>query len=208
MVGIKKKIYNPNAMSHSKNQAFLPLCLTLTAVALSTLGIKKAASQTVSFNVNSDMDFGIIEYETSHYGQIQLGTNGSVTIIGTGLTYDSGAHPAQMTLTANPASGVLEIKCEALGHVKNADGSVSLSISPTKISIGTGLPYASATECEGTDTGQSPAAVIDLSVTPTPIIYLGGSLIINTNELNNAGSTSYSSSNPSGGPIAIRVLYQ
>ena len=53
------------------------------------------AQQAVTITPVTDMDFGDVEYESTHGGNIQLGTNGTVVLAGaTGITLGAAATTA------------------------------------------------------------------------------------------------------------------
>lgn len=171
------------------------------------LGSISAAVAQITFAINADLSFGLIEYSTTHSGQVRIGTNGNVTLTGSGLMYVSGAFPANVRITAIPASGILDIKCRANGSLRGNSTGSALTMNRLQISIDTGVNYDAANLCAGIAGGNPVAVSVDLAVSPTPIVLIGGRLVVGAGALNNT-NTSYSSANAGGQHIRLRVVYQ
>lgn len=158
----------------------------------------------ITLNKNSDMHFGKVEYSSSHNGAVRLGTNGNVSVIGSGLVYVSGGNAANVSVTAGN-SDVIEIKCDTSGTLTPDGGGSELTIENTEVAINSGTAFGSGQECHGIGGADQPAATVDLSVTANPTILIGGEVVIPANELS---ALEYSTGNAGGSPITLSVTFQ
>lgn len=167
-----------------------------------------AASAAIVLTLNSNINFGIIEYQTTHSGNISIGTNGAVTLTGSGLMYDTGATPGRISVTPSPATGVLIIKCDSTAKLKSNTGNTILNMNNIQVSVNSGVAYGSGSLCQGIKNSDPAATTVNLASSPAPIIYIGGNLVIPSNALTSAAATSYSSTNSGGKAVTVRVIYQ
>lgn len=157
----------------------------------------------ISLTKNTDMDFGLVEYDSVHSGSIQLGTNGTVTLSGaTGLTLGAASTTAGDVDVSGDGNSVVEISCETGGTLTDG-GSNTLTLSATEIAIDTGAAAGSGTSCAGL---ASVATTVDLSVNATPKILMGGTLDVGADAID--GSFSYDTAAAGGDPVTLRVVYQ
>ena len=157
-------------------------------------------AQTVQFSSVSGMDFGLIEFASSHSGTLTMGTNGSASLSGSGLFYQNDGNPGQITIIGN--SGVVEVKCEPTATLS---GNTTLTISDIEARAGSGGPPGTGSACGGIGGGDPATLVIDLGATPNARIYFGGKLNIPANALS---SGSYSSSTGGGDPMTLSAMFQ
>ncbi len=155
-----------------------------------------------TFSSNSDISFGIIEFATSHLGQLTIGTNGGVSLTGSGLFYQGDATVGQAVITGD--SGIIEIRCSASAILGAQDGGGTLTITPIEISLNSGVAAGAGNICNGTS--GNVAMVIDLSVTSDPRILIGGTLNIPSQALNS--STTFTSITSGGDSISISAVFQ
>ena len=162
--------------------------------------ITKAA---ISLTKNTDMDFGDVEFATTHGGQIQLGTDGTVVLTGaTGLTLGAAATTAGDVDVSGDGASVVEISCETGGTLTDG-GANTLTLSATEFTTGAGGAPGSGTACAGL--GTTPGTV-DLSVTATPKVLIGGTIDVTGNAI--AVSATYDTAAAGGDPMTLRVVYQ
>ncbi|PZP57482.1 MAG: hypothetical protein DI586_00155 [Micavibrio aeruginosavorus] len=165
--------------------------------------ISPAFAQTVQMALDSNMNFGLIEYSSFHSGELTLGTNGAVNLTGSGLYYQGGAVPAQISITGS--TGIVEIRCDDTGALASSSGS-PIPISDIEVAVDTGLPPGSADECEGAGGGAPDALVIDLDNSPNPKLFFGGKLNISSGAL--SGESSFTSSNGGGASLTLSAVFQ
>ena len=149
----------------------------------------------------SDVTFGSIAFSTSYSGSLRLGTDGNLTIIGSGMVSSNDSQAGHVIITS-PDSGIVEIKCRATGQMI-APGATTLDIVDTEISVDTPQVFGSGDACGGT-TGASPvAATVNLATNPDPDIFIGGRINI-PGPITLPGNVSYSSI---GGGQAITLSF-
>ena len=180
------------------NHRLLRACgMTLAALIVPAL----AWAQSVQFGSAAGMHFGLIEFATPHMGDITLGSNGGVSLTGTGLIYQGNAVPGQISITGN--TGVVEVKCEATATLGGAN---TLSITNIDISPYSGVAPGAGTPCQGIGGADPTAVVLDLGSTPNPRLYFGGKLNIPMNGLSVSGR--YESNASGGDPVTISAVFQ
>lgn len=180
---------------------FLILCLSLVMWPQHMLHAAKPVDPVV-LSKGDDIDFGFLEFDVTHSGTLQLGTNGVLNVTGTGLASDLATSSGVVTVTA-PATGIVEVRCTNTGKLKN--GNSSLDLTGVEIAVNTGLPFGSGSACQGTRNNDPTAAVIDLAATPTPNILIGGQMSVPANSLN-AGT--YTSATGGGSAITLAITIQ
>jgi len=152
---------------------------------------------------NTDMDFGIVDYAAVHSGSIQLGTNGTPVLSGaTGLTLSGGTPTAGDVDVSGDGASIIEISCETGGTLTDG-GANTLTLSATEFTTGAGGAPGTGTACAGL--GTTPGTV-DLSVTATPTILMGGTLDTTADAID--VSATYSTASAGGNPVTLRVVYQ
>ena len=157
----------------------------------------------ISLTKNTDMAFGDVEYATTHAGDIQLGTDGTVVLTGTtGLTLGVAATTAGDVDISGDGASIIEISCETGGTLADAAAN-TLTLSAVEFTTGAGGAPGTGTACAGL--GTTPATV-DLAVTATPKVLMGGTINVNGNAI--ATSDTYSTTNAGGDPVTLRVVYQ
>lgn len=145
-------------------------------------------------NVN-DMDFGTIDYTGTAAGTVELDANGGT------LTGSAGYTPAAATGTTgsfdiNGATGqTVDISCETSGVI--SDNTNTLNLTSTEVRVD-----GSDTACAGL--GTSPVAFVLTAGTDT--VNVGATIDIPGGGIAAAGT--YNTSNTSGDPVTVRVVYQ
>jgi len=152
----------------------------------------------------SDIDFGVLEYDATYNGQVRLGTNGALTVTGTGLAISGTGVPGQVSIAATPAD-VVEVKCRRNVRLRSSTGD-ALTINRTEAAIDTGVPFNSGTRCDNLGGGRAPVAVIDIAANPNPTVLIGGRIRINAGA--NLISGEYNSINSGGRAMRVRVIFQ
>ncbi len=165
--------------------------------------IPPSFAQTVQMAVDSNMNFGLIEYASIHSGEMTLGTNGAVNLTGGGLYYQGGAVPAQISITGS--TGVVEIRCDETGAL-GSSGGPPIPITNIEVSLDTGLPPGAANNCRGASGASPDALVIDLDNSPNPKLFFGGKLEISQGAL--SGENSFTSSGGSGSSLTLSAVFQ
>ena len=157
-----------------------------------------------SVSSNSNLNFGLIEFDSNHMGELTLGTNGGVSLTGSGLFYQGNAMPGQITL--GDTTGIVEIRCDATSIMGGNAGGGSLTVTDIEASVSTGLPAGSATPCQGVGGSDPAAALVNLDSNPNARVLFGGKLNIGSGALN--GGRTYSSSSAGGSPLTISIVFQ
>jgi len=163
-----------------------------------------ANAQQMSLVTNADMNFGIIEFDSSYNGVVSLGTNGNLVVTGTGLIGSGVTSAGDVKLMA--ATGVIEVRCSDSALLKEVRGA-KLFIDNIEVSINNGVSHGSGTTCLG-NKGRSPiTALLDMSVTPNPNILIGGQVIITQNDsLYDTGN--YSTQLGGAKPVELSFVFQ
>ncbi len=157
----------------------------------------------ITLTKNSDIFFGSLDYDATHSGTLQLGTDNNITLIGgSGIAHDGSSTVGSITAGGTPAD-VIEVKCTATGNMK-LQGS-SMSVQNTEIAIDSGVAFGSGFACQGVRNNNPPATTVDLAVNPSPVILIGGETIIPANGL---ASGTYVTFGQGTSPITIRVIFQ
>ena len=157
-----------------------------------------------SVSSNSSLNFGLIEFDSNHAGELTLGTNGGVSLTGTGLFYQGNAVPGQITL--GDITGNVEIRCDATSIMAGTSGGSSLNVSNIEAAVSIGVSAGSGNACQGVAGADPAAVVISLDSNPNAHVLFGGKLTIPSGALN--GGKTYSSSAASGSPLTISIVFQ
>jgi len=157
----------------------------------------------ITLSKTKDMDFGIIDYNPSHSGLIQLATNDTVTLSGaSGLVLGGGTPAAGDITIGGDGQSIVEISCETSGTL--SDGTANnLNLQSIEYAIDTGVAFGAGTACAGL--GTSPF-LVDLVSNPAPRILLGGEIDVSGDAI--AVSSLYSTTNAGGDPVTVQVVYQ
>lgn len=156
-----------------------------------------------SITVNSNMGFGLIEFAPSHQGELALGSNGGVSLTGTGLFYQGGAVAGQITIVGD--DGVVEFRCSDKSILGGNKGG-TLEVTDIEASVGTGVSSGSGTACKGASSSSPDPIILDLGAAPDPRIYFGGKLDIPFGGI--TSSQEYETSNGSGAPLSVNAVFQ
>ena len=157
--------------------------------------------------LNSDMDFGIVEYGAGHTGTIELGTDGAVAITGaTNLAPGAGSTPAAGSVTITGDTGALvNIRCETGGTLDDGAAGAAMTLAATEIVVGAGLPFddGGASDCAGLGAD----AIASQALTGGSItILMGGSIAIGVDAITASGV--YNTTGGNGGtPVQLTVNY-
>lgn len=176
------------------------ICLTLLALSLIiTSNVMAQVIESVS-----DINFGSYDFSSSYNVQIQLGTDGNASVIGTGVSFNGGESAGQIRITS-PDTGIVEIKCGATAQLTDPTAT-SLTIENIEIAINTGVSFGNGSACHGVGGGDAIAAIIDIDAIPDPNVYIGGEISISgaitlpTDHVYNSTGT--------GTPVALSIVIQ
>ena len=154
-----------------KRANILALLSLSASLLLAPSGIRAQVIQSIS-----DMDFGSYDFSTSYSVQFQLGTNGNLNVVGTGVVFNGGESAGQIRITS-PDTGIIEIKCTNIAELTDPTAT-SLAIQNIEIAVNTGVPFGSGNTCDGIGAGDNIATTIDMDANPDPDVYIGGQVII------------------------------
>ncbi len=152
----------------------------------------------------SSISFGDFDFALTYNGNIQLGTNNTLNVTGSGISYNGGATRGHLRVTS-PATGIIQIKCTAFAEMVSS-GASNLAINELEIAITTGVAFGSGNECAGIGGGDAIAASVDLDANPNPDIYIGGEIDITT-PINLPASHNYTTAG-TGTPLILSVIVQ
>ena len=155
--------------------------------------------------LNSNMDFGIVEYAAGHTGTIQLGTDGNVAIAGaTALTVGAGSTPAagSVDITGDANTNV-SIRCETGGTLDDAGAGAALTLANVEVTVGAGAAFGGGTACAGL--GADAIASQSLGGTGTITILMGGSIAVGVDAITASGT--YDTATGTGNPVQLTVNY-
>ena len=157
----------------------------------------------ISLAKTQDMNFGTIEYDAVHTGQIILGTDGSVSLggAGNGILLGGTAKAGQIGISGDNKS-IIEISCSGVGSLSDGFGQ-SLPLTAVEYAIDNGVAGVAGTACNGL--GIAPS-LIDLSAQSTPEILMGGTVDVGSSAITN--DANFSTANAGGSPVTLRVVYQ
>lgn len=152
----------------------------------------------------SSLDFGSFDFALSHNVTIQLATNGSLSVIGSGAVSNGGESVGHIRITS-PDTGLLNIKCSATAVLSDPTA-VDLTIDQIEMAVNTGTSFGNAFACHGTGAGAAPAVIIDVSALNDPDIYIGGQVVVN-NVSSFPSDRTYSTVG-AGSPISFSIVVQ
>ena len=157
----------------------------------------------VSAIKGNDMNFGLIEYDVAHSGDVLLGTDGSVQLSSaSGLNISGGSATAADISFSGDTNSTIEISCET-GGVLSASNGDTLTLSNVEFALDSGVSAGAGTACTGLGTASS---TIDLSANPTPTMFFGATVNIASNAIST--SSNFSTTQAGGDQVTIRVVYQ
>lgn len=152
----------------------------------------------------SDLGFGSFDFDTTYNATIQLATNGSLNIIGSGIVSNGGETAGQIRITS-PDTGLVDIKCSS-SAVLSDPTATDLTISSIEISVNSGVSFGSGDACNGVGAGDAVAVTVDMDALPDPNIFIGGEIVINS-AITLPTDHTYSSSG-AGTPVTLSVVVQ
>ena len=182
----------------------IKMAVSPTLAADITVDASVVTRAAISVTATQQMSFGIIEYDPSHDGSLELATDGSISLGGssTGLNVAGGSPaPAQISLNGDGTS-LIEVSCMNTGTLSNGSGQF-LNLQNVEIAIDAGVAFGSGSACNGLGTSIS---VVDLSINAAPIIFVGGEIDLSNDAI--VSSASYSTTSSGGSPVTLRFIYQ
>jgi hypothetical protein len=183
-------------------QGLAKTSIVLSMLLLSMLVVPAAKAQLV-LNKSNDMSFGTLEFDASHSGTIQLGTNGAITVVGaSGIAHNGSGTAGRVTITGTPLD-VVELKCTNSGKL-TASGGPGIDLTNVEIAIDNGAAFGSALACQGTKKNSPVVTTIDLATNNSPVVLMGGALSLPNNGLS---SETYDTLG-NGKAITLTVVFQ
>ena len=150
------------------------------------------------------MFFGDLAYDVNHSGSITLGTNGIASLSASNGLALSGTEAAGGVNITATTTDVIEIRCVDSTILSN--GNNKMDLTNIEVAINNGVSFGNAAACTGTQTKNAPSIVYDMASGNTPILLVGGRLVIPTNGLE---SGTYNGQGGGGSkPVAISVVFQ
>jgi hypothetical protein len=173
--------------------------LGFMAAGLVSAGLVFQAHAVLTLTHLSNINFNKIDFAASPAtAHVTMGTNGAVSyggnLSGTGIGV-----AGQIQMADTPGTNV-EVSCSSTATIART-GSTNITVSPVKISVGSGQTYAAATTCNGVG-----SVVLSHTITGTAannVLYVGGQLQSNGVAL---ASGVMSSTSGGGAPITVEVL--
>ncbi len=190
--------------------------LLLTTALAVTVGLASFAAQAAEVEVDatlnaraaisltkvSDMDFGLIDYASTHAGDIRLGTNGTVSTAGTTGLVAGGAPTAAAVTVSGDGASTVDVSCDT-GATLEATGGDQLTLSATEVSTAAGgVAPGAGNACAGVGLASQ---TIDLSATPNPTILMGGTINVDGDAISENGVYSTTTA---GSSVTLSVVYQ
>ncbi len=152
------------------------------------------------------MGFGTVTFDTTHNGNLQLGTNGILQITGIGMTSGNDAQAGHVVITS-PDTGLIEVKCETTGKLADPPAT-TLDIINTEIVLDTPQPFGSGDPCQGTKNNDPVVLLIDLAASVDPDIFIGGEVEV-LGPLTFPADRSYETTGGGGAkPIVLSIVVQ
>ncbi len=155
-------------------------------------------------NTISDLGFGSFDFDTSYNATIQLATNGTLNISGSGIISNGGETVGQIRITS-PDTGLVDVKCTSTAVLSDPTAT-DLTISSIEIAVNAGVALGAGDACNGIGGGDAVAVTIDMDALPDPDVYVGGQIVINS-AITLPTDHTYSTSG-AGTPITISVVVQ
>tara|TARA_R110002072_G_scaffold99644_1_gene219165 strand:+ start:937 stop:1488 length:552 start_codon:yes stop_codon:yes gene_type:complete len=157
-----------------------------------------------TINTISSLDFGSFDFATSYNATIQLGSNGNIAIIGSGIVSNGGEAAGQIRITL-PDTGIVDVKCAVQAVLYDASAT-DLTIDNIELSVNMGVAFGAGNSCQGLGGGDGVAVSIDMDALPDPNVYIGGEIVINT-PITVPNDHTYSTVG-AGTPIMLSVVVQ
>lgn len=199
-------IYKHKSLERDFNMKTYAKKLLLTTTMALTLGlISHTASATdvsipatvttraaVSFGTPTAIDFGTIDYATTHTGSITVSTAGVGSFNSPVGVSQSGTPAAGSVSVTGDGVSVIQISCGTTGTL--SDGTNTLALTAVLVKFNA----TADTTCAGL--GTTPDS---RTLTGTDSIKIGGTLALGTIASNNV----YNTTKASGVPVTLRVIY-
>lgn len=154
--------------------------------------------QAITLTEVSNLDFGTVDYAAVHSGSVILGTNGIVSVTGSGLT-SKGSPTAGNIQFSGDGSSTVEIACENSAILSDGNGN-ALALSAVEFSTTGGQAAGAGTPCGGLGIVSD---TLDLAINPVATLLVGATLDANINSAAN-----YTTAQAGGNPVTFRVVYQ
>ena len=180
----------------------MKLYLLLTIVIFLFWAVPVYAQVTV--NTLANVDFGRVEFAPSYSANIQLGTDGNVSVTGFGIVSDNDGNAGEIEVTM-PNTGIVEVKCAQTAQMVSPSAT-PLGITNIEIAVNTGVVFGSATSCQGAAIADPVTLTLDMDALTDPNIFVGGEIAI-PGIITLPPNMMYSSSG-GGTPISLSLVVQ
>ncbi len=170
-----------------------------TEADVEAVAITRAA---ITLTPGTDIDFGTIDFGAAQAGDIVLNPVGGAVDVSAATDITASGAPTAGVLTVG-GDGETDVGITCLATATLTDdvtGAASITLSDVMVSVDGGAAVA----CDGLGVTET---VVDLAVTPAPVLTFGGTLDVTANAID-AGNFTYSTENTGGVPVTVRVVYQ
>lgn len=141
-----------------------------------TMGFSVSNAQVI--DLVSGANFGSLDFSQNYNATVQLATNGTINVTGSGVVANGGEAAGHIRITA-PDTGIIEVKCVAQAQLFDASAT-SIDIENIEISVNSGVPFGNGLPCGGIGAGDPVATTIDMDALPDPNVFVGGEISISS----------------------------
>ncbi len=162
------------------------------------------ANAQVVVNTISTVSFGSLDFGNTYSARIQLGTNGDLNVVGSGIIANGGEAAGHIRITS-PDTGIIDIKCTTTAAM-HGQGATNIAMESIELSVNIGRAFGTASACDGLNPGDNVAVSIDMDALPDPDVYIGGEVVIPTQIF--LPSDKIYSTTGTGSPIVLSIVVQ
>lgn len=174
---------------------FALLTARVAFAAITDIGASMQARQAISISDVQNIAVGEVDFLPVHEAVIQVGTDGEIKVVGSGLEISGGVSIGSVNISGDENS-TIGISCETEGALANSDGE-SLPMNNTEISV-TPVAFGSGSKCLGLGN-------VSLNVSGDAVVLLGAEITIAQSSLKEGF---YDTALGNGAPITVEMVYQ
>lgn len=156
--------------------------------------------------VNADMDWGSIEFDSGYRADLQMGTNGNLSVNGTGVVHYGASQPGIVTITGSTQE-TLEVRCRSTVKL-NTGGGKEIKVTRSELAVDTPVAYGAGSRCNGIGNQKQPAAIVNVQAGQTRTIYVAGRLRVRDNQVTLSGTEQFKASFSGGRVQQVKVTIQ